>query len=38
MCGILACICNNKDIQKSVLKSRQHYVDLSKRVRHRGPD
>lgn len=38
MCGILACICNNKDNCSNVLKPRQHYVDLSKMVRHRGPD
>ena len=38
MCGILACICNNKDTSSNVLKPRQHYVDLSKMVRHRGPD
>jgi asparagine synthase (glutamine-hydrolysing) len=38
MCGILACIYNNKNTLTNVLKPRQHYVDLSKRVRHRGPD
>jgi asparagine synthase (glutamine-hydrolysing) len=38
MCGILACICNNKTETKSVMKSRQYYIDLSKRIRHRGPD
>ena len=47
MCGILACIYNdkNKNNEKSksttnivVLKNRQYYINLSKRVRHRGPD
>jgi asparagine synthase (glutamine-hydrolysing) len=38
MCGILACICNDRDSSANVLKPRQHYVDLSKMVRHRGPD
>jgi asparagine synthase (glutamine-hydrolysing) len=37
MCGILACLCNKQDT-KNVLKSRQYYIDLSKKIRHRGPD
>ena len=38
MCGILACICNDKTETNSILKSRQYYINLSKRIRHRGPD
>lgn len=37
MCGIFACICNNKN-SDCELKNRQHYINLSKKIRHRGPD
>jgi asparagine synthase (glutamine-hydrolysing) len=35
MCGIFGCICNDES-QK--LKDRSYYINLSKRIRHRGPD
>ena len=37
MCGILACICNDSS-NRGEIKDRQHYINLSKKIRHRGPD
>ena len=34
MCGIFGCFCNGNQL----LKDRSHYINLSKRIRHRGPD
>ena len=33
MCGIFGYLCNDQE-----LKDRSHYINLSKRIRHRGPD
>ena len=35
MCGIFGCICND---ERQKLKDRSYYINLSKRIRHRGPD
>ena len=32
MCGIFSCI------SKGLLREREYYINLSKRIRHRGPD
>ena len=37
MCGILGYF-GNKKTKKSVLERRNHFLKLSKKIRHRGPD